>query len=216
MLPVEQGANQRKHYKEMADKMVAMVKDGTITAANGGVALSKLLQISAGYVYGNNGKTTVLDNDRRLETMVELIDGAQAKVIIFAPFIHTVAGIEAHLKHEGLDYARVSGDTPAGERDEIFKAFQGTTKYDVLLAHPQCMAHGLTLTAADTIIWFSPITSLEIFDQANARITRVGQTRKQQIFMMHGTGAERKVYAGLRSKHDVQTSVLDILKDLTD
>ena len=58
------------------------------------------------------------------------------------------------------------------------------------------MAHGLTLTSADTVIWFQPITSLEIFEQANARITRIGQTRKQQVFMLQGTEAERRIKRG--------------------
>jgi SNF2 family DNA or RNA helicase len=210
------GQHQRKIYKQMADQMVAGVKNGTVTAANGGVALSKLLQISSGYVYNDDGKVATLDNEARLETLIELIDGARAKVIVFAPFIHTVNGIEKHLTKERLDFARVTGDTPPKERDDIFRRFQQTDEFDVLLAHPQCMAHGLTLTAADTVIWFSPITSLETFEQANARITRIGQTRKQQVFMLQATTAERRVYTRLREKHEVQESIIDLLSSLTD
>ena len=213
---VWQGPKQIAAYKDLADKATTALRDGTITAANGGVALSKLLQVSSGYVYLDNGKTVGLDNHDRLQAMVDIIDSSAGKVIVFAPFIHTVKGIDAHLKKEGLDYAVVTGDTTSKDRDDIFKTFQNTTTFDVLLAHPQCMAHGLTLTAADTIIWFSPITSLEIFEQANARITRVGQTRKQQVFMLQGTSAERRVYTRLREKRNVQEGVLDLLKGLTD
>jgi SNF2 family DNA or RNA helicase len=78
------------------------------------------------------------------------------------------------------------------------------------------MAHGLTLTAADTIVWFGPTTSLEIFEQANARIRRVGQKHKQQVFMLQGTKMERELYARLRDKRDVQNGILDILADLTE
>jgi SNF2 family DNA or RNA helicase len=212
---VAQGTRQKAVYKEVADKMAAALREGTLTAANGGVALSKLLQISSGWVYIDSGKIAAFDNDARLTSMTELIDAAPAKVIVFAPFIHTVDGVEKHLIKEGLHYAKVTGATSSADRDDIFKRFQHTSEIDVLLAHPQCMSHGLTLTAADTIIWFSPITSLDIFQQANARITRVGQTRKQQVFMLQGTAAERKVYARLRQKRDVQESVLDLLKDLT-
>lgn len=211
---VEQGPRQKAVFKEIADKMAALLKEGSLTAANGGVALSKLLQISCGYVYLDTGKTAVLDNGLRLDTLIELIDGARAKVIVFASFLHVVEGIKNHLEKERLHYAVVTGASSGAERDDIFKRFQSTDEIDVLLAHPQCMAHGLTLTAADTIVWFGPITSLEIFEQANARISRVGQTRKQQIFMLQGTTAERRIYDRLRQKRDVQEGVLDLLKDL--
>ena len=215
VIDVEQSHAQRTAYKAMAAKMAADLKEGVLTAANGGVALSKLLQISCGWVYTNDGKVADLAPDFRLATIVELIDGARAKVICFASFIHTVDGIKAHLEKERLDYAVVTGATNPGERDDIFRRFQTTDEYDVLLAHPQCMAHGLTLTAADTIVWAGPVTSLETFEQANARITRVGQTRKQQVFMLQGTPAERRMYSRLRTKHDAQESVLDLLREIT-
>lgn len=100
------------------------------------------------------------------------------------------------------------GDVPQQQRAQIFNAFQNSTKHKALVAHPNTMAHGLTLTAADTIIWFSPITSLEIFEQANARIRRVGQKHKQQVLMFAGTPVEKKVYATLRRKQSVQDQLL--------
>jgi len=215
-IDIDQGSRQQEAYRWMKNRMAVDLIEGRLTAANGGVALSKLLQISCGYVYlDGKQKHATLDNDMRLQTTVELIDGSRGKVIVFAPFIHAVDGIEEHLKKEGLDYARVTGETPSRERDTIFRAFQNSDQYDVLLAHPACMAHGITLTRADTIIWFSPITSLEIFEQANARISRVGQTRKQQVMLLQGTDAERRVYSRLRQKRDIQDSVLDLIQSLT-
>ena len=101
------------------------------------------------------------------------------------------------------------------QRSEIFNLFQRSAKYKVLNAHPVCMAHGLTLTAADTIVWFAPISSNETFEQANARIRRVGQTHKQQVLMLSGTVAERRTYQRLRQKQALQDSVLDILAEIT-
>ena len=77
------------------------------------------------------------------------------------------------------------------------------------------MSHGLTLTAADTVVWFGPVTKLETFEQANARITRVGQAHKQQIIKLVGTPAERMVYRRLEAKQELQASVLDLLAELT-
>jgi SNF2 family DNA or RNA helicase len=77
------------------------------------------------------------------------------------------------------------------------------------------MSHGLTLTAADTIIWFGPVTKLEVFEQANARIRRVGQTRKQQVIRMLGSEAERLAYRRLAQRADLQDNVLDLIAELT-
>ena len=66
------------------------------------------------------------------------------------------------------------------------------------------------MTAADTIIWFAPTTSLEIFEQANARIRRVGQKNKQLILMFSATKAERQMYARLRAKQKVQNLLLEM------
>jgi len=137
------------------------------------------------------------------------------KVIVFVPFVHALDGIRKRLDDEGMDVATVSGATPKSDRDQLFNVFQNTSKVRVLVAHPQCMSHGLTLTAADTIIWFAPTTSLEIFEQANARIRRVGQKHKQQILMFQSTKAERQMYARLRAKQKVQNTLLEMFSDAT-
>jgi hypothetical protein len=82
----------------------------------------------------------------------------------------------------------------------------------VLLAHPQCLAHGLTLTAATTIVWYSPTPSLEIYEQANARIRRVGQQEKQLFLHLQSSAVERKVYGLLRSKQRTQDAFLEMIK----
>ena len=109
--------------------------------------------------------------------------------------------------------AVVSGDTPAGKRSDIFHTFQNTDKYKVLLVHPACLAHGITLTAATTAIWVSPVLDLETFDQANARIRRVGQKHKQQIIMIQGTPVERRVYSMLRNKQRIQEQLLQLFEE---
>ena len=101
--------------------------------------------------------------------------------------------------------------TPANDQKHSIY-FQNTSSVKALVAHPVCMSHGLTLTAADTIVWFSPTTSLETFEQANARIRRIGQRHRQQIIMLQSTPAERAIYARLRSKRDAQNNVLELTR----
>jgi SNF2 family DNA or RNA helicase len=211
---VPQSLEQREAYEAIQNYAVKHLADGTITAVNGGVVLQKCLQVSSGWVYRDDGGVKLFDNTARLEVLEEIIHGTPGKVIVFSPWIHTVNGIAGFLKKEGIDFDNVSGATPQQERSKIFTLFQDTTKYKVLNAHPGCMAHGLTLTAADTIVWFAPISSLETFEQANARIRRIGQRHKQQIIMLQGTLAERKAYRRLKDKHDLQETVLDLLAEI--
>jgi SNF2 family DNA or RNA helicase len=77
------------------------------------------------------------------------------------------------------------------------------------------MSHGLTLTAATTVIWAGPMTSLETFEQANARVRRIGQSHKQQIIMFQGSAMEKKMYASLRAKQAIQNKILDMFYDDT-
>ena len=216
VVDVEMGTKQAEVYKHMELHALAKVASHEITAMNAGVVLLKLLQISTGYVYTKDRGVVALDNEARLTALVDAVNATERKVIVFVPFVHALQAITERLTSEGYDVRQVSGDTPRGQREEIFNLFQNTGAVKVLCAHPQCMSHGLTLTAADTIIWFAPISSLEIFLQANARIRRVGQKHKQQVLMFQGTRAEKKMYAKLRAKEKVQNLLLDMFADGSD
>jgi len=209
---VGMGAKQLKIYKALAKDCYAKLLTQEITAANAGVVMSKLLQVAIGWVYSKDGSVASLDNELRLDAMLNAIDSTERKVLVFVPFKHALAGIANVLTEEKIDHACVSGDTPASERATIFNLFQNTKRYKVLAAHPQCLAHGITLTAADMIIWFGPVTSLEIFDQANARIRRVGQKHKQQVLKFQGSAVERKIYSMLADKQQVQQGLLDLFE----
>jgi len=212
---VELGSTQAKVYKELALHCFSAVQNNEITAANAGAAMNKLMQVSTGWVYGADKSTISLDNDKRIDALIDVILASEGKKMVFVPFKHALAGISTALKNEGIDHACVSGDTSANERGEIFNLFQNTSKYAVLAAHPQCLAHGLTLTMADTIIWFSPVTSLEIYDQANMRIRRVGQKHKQLYLHFQGTPVERRIYQMLQNKQNIQGELLSLFEVAT-
>ena len=212
---IEMGPKQAKVYKQMEEHAHTLIANKEITAMNAGAVLNKLLQISTGYVYTREGEIVPLDNDERLTALVDAVNSSDRKIIVFVPFKHALAGIAKRLTSEGYDVREVSGDTPKGDRDQIFNLFQNTGAIKVLVAHPQCMAHGLTLTAADTIIWFAPIPNLEIFEQANARIRRVGQKHRQQVLMFSATKAEQRMYAKLRAKQRVQNALLEMFEEAT-
>jgi SNF2 family DNA or RNA helicase len=203
-------------YNEMRKTAQAQVQGGQLTAANAGAVLVKLLQISMGWVYNNDGKTLTLDNDDRIQALVDLVEAAPEKVIIFVPFKHAVAGISAALTTAGFETAVVTGDTPFGERTDIFRLFQSTDKYKPLVAHPKCMSHGLTLTAASTAIWFGPISSPETYAQANARIRRFGQNKKQLLVRIWSSKTEKKLYDHVENKETTQLNLLNMFEEATE
>jgi SNF2 family DNA or RNA helicase len=209
-----------KAYKEMHQQLATQIRKHEITAANEGVKLSKLLQIAAGFAYDAGGKGRYVGGTDRFQEIIDLIEASSGKVIVFAPFRYMVELLNGVLSKK-FTVAMIHGDVSPAKRTEIFAAFQSTnpdgstTEPRVIAAHPQTMSHGLTLTAANTIIWASPPTSLETFQQANARITRVGQTQNTHIVMIGGTPIEAKVYAKLKRHASAQGALLELFEEQT-
>jgi SNF2 family DNA or RNA helicase len=202
----------QKAYKQMLDELATEIRSNQITAANEGVKLSKLLQISAGFGYDDSGLGHYIGGVDRFKTIFELIEGATGKVIVFATFrymVEMLAGVLGKRYQVGM----IHGEVPKAQRDLIFSGFQKGTSPRVIVAHPQTMAHGLTLTAASTIIWATPTMSLEIYEQANARITRSGQTQNTHIVHLTSTKAESAVYSRLRRKAALQGALLELFEE---
>jgi len=212
-IDVDLSPEQLQTYSKVLHELRVLIRDQVVTAANAGAAMSKLLQIGCGWVYSKQPEFATLDAEPRIQALVDLIESADRKVIVYVPFRHAIEGVSQKLTEAGIDHAMVHGGTV--DRDNIFNLFQNTTKYKVLLAHPQCVSHGLTLTAADTTIWYCPITSLETYEQANARIRRVGQKHKQQFLHLQATPVEKKLYALLRSKQKIQDKLLAMFEEQT-
>jgi SNF2 family DNA or RNA helicase len=217
-IDVGMGPVQQQKYAELQQHALTQLSRGQVTAQNGGVLYVKLVQAACGWVYDDNHNVNELDPIQRLETIKDIIEAKTdiddpGKTLVFVPYIHMLEGVSRFLTKSKLDHFVVSGATSLGKRNEIFEKFQHGSGRETLLAHPACMSHGLTLTAADTIIWASSIPSLEIFEQANARITRVGQRNKQQILMLCGSKTERETFRRLRMKRAVQDDILQLLSE---
>lgn len=207
----------QRAYDMLFDKMSTLTSAGdTITAANEGVLQNKLLQVACGYIYTDmmNGEKQVyaLPNAARLTALDETVAETDRKVIVFVPFVHALEGVVTHLRGQGHDVEAVHGAVSRGKRDAIFRGFQHGTSPRIIVAHPQCMAHGLTLTAANVIVWYAPTQSLEIYEQANARIVRPGQTAKTLIAHLYGTPVERVTYARLRARGSMQGLLLALFR----
>jgi SNF2 family DNA or RNA helicase len=197
-------------YKTLYAKARMQTLAGDVTAINQAVLQNKLLQISCGYLYTDDKRVYEMSSKGRLEALEEVLAETDHKVLVLVPYLHALTGVTAHLRKSHHDVEMVHGGTGLTRRNKIFGEFQSGASPRIIAAHPQCLSHGLTLTEADTIVWYSPTTSYETYDQANHRINRPGQIHKTMIVHMVGTPVERATYARLRSKEKMQSCLLDL------
>ena len=120
------------------------------------------------------------------------------------------------LRKDGITTEVIRGDVPAAKRTEIFARFQNEADPRVLVIQPQSAAHGVTLTAANTIVWWGPTSSLETYLQANARIHRAGQTHKCTVIQLAGSAAEKRIYRMLDERINIHTAMIDLYKEVLD
>jgi SNF2 family DNA or RNA helicase len=215
-LDVDMSDEQKIAYKKIATVLAATIKNKEVRIPNAGAMLGKLLQCAGGWIYAGQDGVVRLDPTPRVKALYDLIMSSSQKVLVAVPYRHMIEGLSTifHHKNVKLDHCVIHGDVT--KRDEIFADFQNTMRYKCMLVHPAAAHHGLTLTAADTIIWWLPVTSLEIYNQFNARIRRVGQVHKQQIFHLQATPVERKVYRMLQDKQNIQESFLRLVEEATE
>jgi SNF2 family DNA or RNA helicase len=147
----------------------------------------------------------------RLLALREVIESAGSKVIVFVPFrapLEMIAG----LLRKAYSVEVIHGGVARQDRDRIFSAFQERKDPHILVAQPAAMSHGLTLTAASCIVWFAPTNRSDVYEQANGRITRPGQTRNQLIVHLEGTKLEQRMYERLQQKATMQGVLLGLFK----
>ena len=185
----------------------------SVTAMNEGVLQSKLLQVSCGYIYTDAKTVYALPMGQRMKALEEVLSETDRKVLVMVPFLHALSGISTYLRKQGHDIAVVHGGTARGIRDKIFTAFQLGASPRIIVAHPQTLSHGLTLTQANVMVWYSPTQSNETYEQACARINRPGQTVKTMIVHMVATSVERATYTRLRNKMRMQGCLLELFHE---
>ena len=207
----ELSPQQKSAFDDMLRKLKVEFAGEQVTAVNEAVKLGKLLQICVGGVYTHDGDTVALPNQSRVELVREIIEEAEAKVIVFVPLTGALNLLADELRKD-FTVEVVNGETSKAQRDRIFKDFQNARDPRVLVANAGTMSHGLTLTAANTIVWFAPVHSLETYEQANARVTRPGQKLNTLIVNIEATPLERKIYERLQGRGKTQGVLLDMLK----
>ena len=207
---------QKKYYKQLKEKMVIQAAGEQITAPNAAVNMNKLLQISGGAVYTDNGEALEFDIKHRYKVLREVIDESSKKVLIFVPFKHIINILVDKLGKDGISTEIIRGDVPAHKRTDIFRRFQTMPDPKVLVIQPQAAAHGITLTAANTVVWWGPTSSLETYLQANARVHRSGQVHKSTVVQLQGSAAEKHVYRLLDRRLNAHAKLIDLYNEVLD
>lgn len=201
-VPAIMTKEEMKLYKEMEKEAILELGDETIAALNAAAVATKLLQIANGAVYNSEGSYLKI-HDRKLDVLEDLIEGANGNpVLVFYSFKH--------------DYDRIMERFPKARKLETSKDIEDWNKgkIEILLAHPASTGHGLNLQdGGNHIIWFGLNWSLELYQQANARLHRQGQT--QGVIIHHiiteGTMDDR-VLEVLQGKNNRQEALLNALK----
>lgn len=205
---------QMQYYKQLRDEMLLEAAGEEVSAVNAATKLNKLLQISGGAVYTDTGEVLQFDVSNRLSAVLEVIEEASNKVLVFVPFTHTIELLRERLEKEGITCGVINGSVPVNKRSDIVDRFQDMQDPQVLLIQPQAASHGLTLTAADTIIWYAPVTSVETYLQANARINRPGQKNAMTIVHIKGSPVEERLYTMLEGNISHHEKLIDLYRDV--
>jgi SNF2 family DNA or RNA helicase len=213
---VEMTKQQQQYYEMLRKRMVMQVAGEDVTAANAAINLNKLLQISAGAVYTDDGDTVQFDIKNRYQALKEVIDESSQKVLIFVPFRHAIDLLMEKLTRDGVTSEMIRGDVSASKRTDIFARFQHDPDPKVLVIQPQAAAHGVTLTAANTVVWWGPTSSLETYAQANARVHRSGQKHKCTVIQLAGSAAEKRIYRMLDARINIHTEMINLYKEILD
>ena len=201
-----------RYYKDLKAQLQIEAAGEQISAVNAAASLSKLLQLSGGAVYTDGHDVVEFDVSPRLQALKEVLDETSRKVVVFVPYLHTIKVVSQYLTSEGISNDIINGDVSAKGRGEIINQFQQQETPRVLVIQPQAASHGVTLTAADTVVFWSPVMSVETYTQCIARIDRVGQTFKMTVVHLQGSEAEKRVYTMLQGKLDSHQKLLDLYK----
>lgn len=205
---------QKKYYMLLKDKMLIQAAGETITAVNAAAGVSKLLQISAGAAYTDGLEVVEFDCSPRLNVLLEVLEETNRKVIVFAPFRHSIDTISNHLLKHGVAAEVIHGDVSVNKRTDIFRRFQTEPNPRVLVVQPQAASHGVTLTAADTVVFYGPVMSVETYLQCIARADRIGQdSNNVTVIHLQGSEIEKRMFSQLEKRVEGHDLLLSLYKE---
>lgn len=196
--------DEKRQYDRFESEEILKINGETITAANAAAVTNKLLQYANGAVYDETKNVHTI-HDAKIEALEELVEAASGDpVLVFYSYRHDAARIMERLKK--YDPVMLEGEKDISDWNE------GKTK--VLITHPASAGHGLNLQAGGHIIvWFGVTWSLELYQQANARLHRQGQTKPVMIYHLITKGTmDERVMKAIANKENGQNAMIDAVR----
>ena len=204
VIPVQLSDQEMETYNRMEQEQLLVLEDedDAVVALNAAAVMTKLLQIANGSVY-TAGHDVLRIHDAKLEALEEIIDTTGEPVLVFYSYKHDLEAIQKKIKG-----ARIL-EGP----DDIADWNDG--KVQVLLAHPASVGYGLNLQdGGHVIVWYGLTWSLELYQQANARLYRQGQEKPVIIHHLIASGTvDEEVMDALQHKDMSQAALLAALKE---
>lgn len=203
-VPVKLPAAALKNYRTLKRDFLAEIDGEEITAASAAALSGKLLQVAAGGAYDEQGQAVTIHSEKT-EAVKEIIEAAgEESVIVYYWFKFEREALLAGLKEFSPRELLTDKDVKEWNAGKI----------KVLIAHPASAGYGLNLQQGGRIIvWTCPTWNLELYEQANARLYRQGQTKPVLIYKLMADGTiDGKVYSALKQKDVTQRRILEAVK----
>jgi SNF2 family DNA or RNA helicase len=191
----------RKQYRQLEKDLILPLLESDVVAGSAAVLTNKLLQMSGGAVYDEEGETQLVHSEK-LNALEDLIEAANGKpVLVYYGYRHELERIQKQFDCRALEQPKDIEDWNRGE-------------VPVMLAHPASTGHGLNLQdGGSAIIWFGLPWSLELYIQANARIHRQGQKNPVVVHHLVAEGTvDEDVMRVLENKEAGQEALLQAVK----
>jgi len=207
---IQLSPDQRKLYEQMKQEALAVLKGKQSTTVNTLTQLMRLQQITCGHFTSDDGVTQPIANNRITELM-NVLDETEGKAIIWAHYQYDMTTIikavtEKYGPGSIVDYY---GLTPQEERQPNIKRFQDDPKCRFIVGTPSTGGYGITLTAANTVIYYSNGYDLEKRLQSEDRAHRIGQKKSvTYVDLMADDTVDEKIVQALRKKIDIASEVL--------
>jgi SNF2 family DNA or RNA helicase len=214
---IQLSSEQKKVYESMKQIALAAMDGKVMTTATALVQLMRLHQITCGHFTADDGSIKEIKNER-LNALIDILREVENKAIIWAHYRYDIeAIIKAVEKEFGKDsYVTYYGDTLQSDRQNNIKLLQDPdSSVKFLIGTPQTGGYGITLTEANTMVYYSNGYDLEKRTQSEARINRHGQVRKMTYVDIIAEGTvDEKIVKALRKKINIASQVMgEELKD---
>jgi SNF2 family DNA or RNA helicase len=203
---------QSKAYSTMKSAALALLKGKMATAPHVLTQMMRLHQITCGHLRNDDGTITEIKNNR-LKELVNLLEEVEGKVIIWANYVYDIENIVKVISDEfGEDsIVQYYGAIPAEQRQENIKKFQDPdSKARFFIGNPQTGGYGITLTCANTVVYYSNGYDLEKRLQSEDRAHRIGQTKSvTYVDFIAPKTVDEKIVKALRKKMNIANEIMD-------